>query len=106
MNEMKKEEQDFLDYELEKPVEFEKTTISRIDLTKLREMNLDELSEVYETYEAMGGSDGIAMGVPLPFAKLIMQRITGYPLEALGRMGARDALRIRLRIYRFFYLSK
>lgn len=101
----KKEEKDFLDYELEKPVAFEQVTISHIDLTKLREMTLDELSEVYDAYEAMGGNGGITVDVPLPFAKLVIQRMTGYPLEAIGKMSARDALRIRMRIYRFFYLS-
>ncbi len=101
----KKAEKDFLIYELEKPVEFEQMTITQVDLTKLREMTLDELSEVYEAYEAMGGNGTVSMDVPLPFAKLIVQRMTGYPLEAIGTMNVRDALRIRARIYRFFYLS-
>lgn len=101
----KKEEKDFLNYVLEKPVTFEEMTIRMVDLTKLREMTLDELSEVYEAYEAMGGNGGVTMDVPIPFAKLIIQRMTGYPLEAIGKMSARDALRIRMRIYRFFYLS-
>ena len=103
---MNKEEKDYLDYELETPVTFEKATITRVDMTKLRDMTLDELSEVYDAYEAMGGNGNVTLDVPLPFAKLIMQRITGYPLEALGKLSARDGIRLRARIYRFFYLSK
>ena len=60
----------------------------------------------FDAYEAMGGNGNVTLDVPLPFAKLIMQLITGYPLEALGKLSARDGIRLRARIYRFFYLSK
>lgn len=42
----------------------------------------------------------------LKFVRLLMQRATGYPLEALNKIGMRDAVRLKARVYRFFYLSK
>lgn len=101
-----KDTEDFLVYPLEKEVVFEGNKIETIDLTSLREMTLDELAEIYDAYEVLGGSDTIAMGVPLRFLKLVIQNVTGISLEALGRLSARDTLRLRARVYRFFYLSK
>lgn len=100
------ENKDFLLYELEKPVTFEQADISRIDLRKLREMTLEDLSELYDTYAAFGESEGVMQECSLKFVRLLMQRATGYPLEALNKIGMRDAVRLKARVYRFFYLSK
>ena len=43
--------------------------------------------------------------VTLLFAKLTAQHLTGLPLEVLGNLSARDAIVLKNRVYRFFYMS-
>ena len=100
MGDKEKEKKDFLLYELEKPITFEQADISQIDLRKLREMTLEDLSELYDTYAVFGEGEGVMQECNLKFVRLLMQRATGYPLEAL------NAVRLKARVYRFFYLSK
>ena len=100
------EKQDFLRYKLETPVEYGDINIYEIDLRKLRDMTLDDLSEVYDAYTALGGTEGIMQESSLSFVKLLIQRITNYPLDIVGKIGIRDALKLKTRVYRFFYLSK
>ncbi len=95
---------DYLIVPLEKPVEFEKTTIKQLDLTKLRDMTLDELSEIYDVYSALGEKEGVMQEFSIKFVKLLAQHVTGYPLEAIGKVSAKDAVRLKARVYRFFYL--
>ena len=105
MGDKEKEKKDFLLYELEKPITFEQADISQIDLRKLREMTLEDLSELYDTYAVFGEGEGVMQECNLKFVRLLMQRATGYPLEALNKIGMRDAVRLKARVYRFFYLS-
>lgn len=106
MGDKEKEKKDFLLYELEKPITFEQADISQIDLRKLREMTLEDLSELYDTYAVFGEGEGVMQECNLKFVRLLMQRATGYPLEALNKIGMRDAVRLKARVYRFFYPSK
>ena len=67
-------------------------------------MTLDELSDVYDIYAAMGEKEGVMQEFSVRFVKLLLHHVTGYPLEALGKISAKDAVRLKARIYRFFYL--
>ena len=40
----------------------------------------------------------------LLFAELVAQRLTRLPLETLGTMRAKDAIKLKNRIYRFFFM--
>ena len=90
MGDKEKEKKDFLLYEREKPITFEQADISQIDLRKLREMTLEDLSELYDTYAVFGEGEGVMQECNLKFVRLLMQRATGYPLEALNKIGMRD----------------
>ena len=102
----KKEKEDYLLYKLETPVEFEGSTITEIDLRSLRGMNFDKLCNLLDTYAAMGGTESIYADMPMRFAKIVAGEAAGLPVEAIGKLGIRDAMRVRMRIYRFFYLSE
>lgn len=109
MEEVKKEditkkETDYLIIPLKKAINFEQITIKQLDLTKLKEMTLDELSDIYDMHAALGGSEGVMQEYSIKFAKLLAHYATGYPLEAIGKISARDAAILKARIYRFFYL--
>lgn len=49
------EKKDYLVLELSVPVEHEGVTITKLDLSKLREMTGRDLNEIYDLYAAMGG---------------------------------------------------
>lgn len=90
---------------LEKPVEYMGMKVEALDLTGLDDLTLDDMIEVYNLYDAMGGQGTVMQESSLLFAKLTAQRLTGVPLEALGKIGAKDAIKLKNRIYRFFYMS-
>lgn len=76
-----------------------------LDLSGLDNLTLDDMIELYDLHEAMGGNGTVMQESSLLFAKLTAQRITGIPLEILGQLSAKDALKLKNRIYRFFYMS-
>lgn len=41
----------------------------------------------------------------LRFAQLLASRVTGYPLEAIQKIKAKDSVALKSRVYRFFYLT-
>ena len=60
---------------------------------------------VYDLYETQGGDGIIMQEGKLRFAQLLASRVTGYPLEAIQKIKAKDSVALKSRVYRFFYLT-
>lgn len=79
--------------------------VRELDLTGLDSLTLDDMTELYNLYEELGGTGTIMQESSLLFAKLVMQRLTGLTMETLGQIPAKDAVKLKNRLYRFFYMS-
>lgn len=90
---------------LKKPVSHMGMQIESLDLTGLDDMTLDDMARIYSIYDEMGGTGTVMQESTLLFAKLTAQHLTGLPLEVLGNLSARDAIVLKNRVYRFFYMS-
>lgn len=97
------EEYSYLKFDLAKPLEYQGQNITSMDLTKLAEATLNDLNGLYDTYAALGGPGMVMQEATLRFAQLAASYATGYPIEMIGRVSARDAIHIKNRVYRFFY---
>lgn len=100
------EKKDYLVLELSVPVEHEGVTITRLDLSKLREMTGRDLNEIYDLYAAMGGDRPVMQEGTLLFAQIVASRACGYPVEAIMELKAKDSAYLKNRVYRFFYLTE
>lgn len=89
---------------LEKPADYMGMKIESLDLSGMDDLTLDDMIEIYNLYESLGGTGTVFQESSLLFAKLTAQRLTGIPLEALGKIGAKDAVKLKNRVYRFFFL--
>ena len=87
---------------MSKPLEHLGSQVAELDLTGLDDLTLNDLNELYNTYELMGGGGTVMQETSLLFAELVAQRLTRLPLETLGTMRAKDAIKLKNRIYRFF----
>lgn len=65
----------------------------------------EELNVVYNLYETQGGEGLVMQEGKLLFAQIIASRITGYPLEAIYKIKAKDSVTLKNRVYRFFFLA-
>ena len=88
------------------PVEHEGVTITKLDLSKLREMTGRDLNEIYDLYAAMGGDRPVMQEGTLLFAQIVASRASGYPVEAIMDLKAKDSAYLKNRVYRFFYLTE
>ena len=102
---MAEQKNDFLKLKLTIPVEWQGQEIRELDLSKLREMTGEELNVVYNLYETQGGEGLVMQEGKLLFAQIIASRITGYPLEAIYKIKAKDSVTLKNRVYRFFFLE-
>ena len=71
---------------LSKPLEHLGSQVAELDLTGLDDLTLNDLNELYNTYELMGGGGTVMQETSLLFAELVAQRLTRLPLETLGTM--------------------
>ncbi len=102
---MAKTERNWMKFKLSKPVEYQGVKAEEVDLSGLDELTGRDMNQLYDLYTANGGG-GISMQeTTLLFAQLITNRVTGYPLELIESFGARDSMRLKNRVYRFFYLE-
>lgn len=83
------EKKDYLVLELSVPVEHEGVTITKLDLSKLREMTGRDLNEIYDLYAAMGGDRPVMQEGTLLFAQIVASRASGYPVEAIMDLKAK-----------------
>lgn len=100
-----KRKNDWKVFRLSKPVMHMGNPVRELDLTGLDSLTLDDMTELYNLYEGMGGTGTIMQESSLLFAKLTVQRMTGLTLETLGQISAKDAVKLKNRLYRFFYMS-
>lgn len=99
---LKKE--DWLIFELDKPVMSMQGQIEKLDLTGLRDLTLDDMVHLFDIYGMSGGDGHVMQETTMLFAKIAAQKVTGLTLEELGKLTARDAAKIKNRVYRFFYM--
>ena len=93
----------WLKFKLDGPLEFNGLTAEEMDLTGLLDMTLDDMNGLYDTYAALGGAGMVMQESTLRFAQLTAASVTGFPIEMIGRLKAKDAIKLKNRIYRFFY---
>lgn len=97
--------EDWLILKLQEPVEYQTMEISTLDLTGIRDMTGSDLNIVYDLYASLGGDGYIMQESTLLFAQVIASRATGYPVEAIMALKAKDSILLKNRVYRFFFLS-
>ena len=102
--ESSKKANDWKIIKLSKPLEHLGSQVTELDLTGLDDLTLNDLNELYNTYELLGGGGTVMQETSLLFAELVAQRLTRLPLETLGTMKAKDAIKLKNRIYRFFFM--
>ena len=109
-NETKKEsseaKKDWKIITLKKPVEYQGMEVKEIDLGKLEDLTAQDMNNAYDTYYALGGNRQIMQESTLLFAQIMAAQVTGYQIEVFERMGAKDAMCLKNRVYRFFFLEE
>lgn len=98
--------QDYLVLELSTPVEHEGTTITKLDMRKLRDMTGRDINQIYDLYYALGGNQQIMQEGTLLFAQVVASKVCGYPIEAIMDLKAKDSVYLKNRVYRFFYITE
>lgn len=91
---------------LRKPIKYQELEVKELDLGKLEDLTAQDMNNAYDTYYALGGNRQIMQESTLLFAQIIAAQVTGYQMEVFERMDAKDAMRLKNRIYRFFFLEE
>lgn len=96
---------DYLELELSVPVEHEGVTITKLDLSKLREMTGRDLNEIYDLYAALGGDRPVMQEGTLLFAQtwLKSERLSCGSNHGLKAKGFRVSQKQGIP---FFYLTE
>lgn len=97
--------QEWMKIKLKTPVEYQGIQVENLDLTGMEMLTGRDLNAVYDLYANMGGSGIIMQEATLLFAQLIASRVTGFPLELFYAMRAGDSVKLKNRVYRFFFLE-
>lgn len=103
---IKDKKNDWMVIKLSKPVNNGGPKVNELDMRGMNDLTLDDMVDLYSLYDRMGGGQNVLQESSMLFAKLTAQRITGLPLETIGRISARDAAVLKARIYRFFYIGE
>ncbi len=93
-------------YHLHKPVDYFQNHIEYLDIRKIEELTLKDMEEIHAQYNLFGGGGVIMQETNPLFLKLILSKVTGYPLEVLEQISAKDTAKLKNRLYRFFYLAE
>lgn len=93
-------------FALYRAVDWQQIHVEELDLRGLDDLNLDDMKELYNTYEHFGGSAVFMQETSVLFAQVAAARVTGYPLELLGKLHPKDAIKLKSRVYRFFYTAE
>lgn len=97
---------DYLILDLNTPVDYQGMHITRLDMTRLRDMTGRELNTIYSLYSAQGGNEIALQESTLLFAQVIASRVCKIPLEAVMELKAKDSVYLKNRVYRFFLMSE
>lgn len=98
-------DKNWMKFKLSRPVEYQGNRVEEMDLSGLEELTGRDMNQLYDLYTASGGSGIVMQESTLLFAQLIANRVTGYPVELIERMSARDSMKLKNRVYRFFFLE-
>ena len=85
-------------YHLHKPVDYFQNHIEYLDIRKIEELTLKDMEEIHAQYNLFGGSGVIMQETNPLFLKLILSKVTGYPLEALEQISAKDTAKLKNRL--------
>lgn len=88
---------------LSKPLEWSGQKVEQLDLSGMESLTLGDLDELYDAYEMQGGNRVVLQESSLTFALVVANRVTGQTIEALRTMTARDGIKLKNMVYRFFY---
>lgn len=91
---------------LGKPIEYQGTEVREINLSKMDDLTAQDMNGTYDLYYTLGGNRQIMQESTLLFAQILAHKVTGYPMEVFERMNIRDAMRLKNRVYRFFFLEE
>ena len=97
--------QEWLKIKLKEPVEYQGIRVDTIDLTGMESLTGRDLNSVYDLYANMGGSGIIMQEATLLFAQIIASKVTGFPIELFYILKAGDSVKVKNRVYRFFFLE-
>lgn len=97
---------DWLKFKLENPVDYQQIHLEELDLNPIRDLNGNDMNVIYDIYASLGGDGYVMQETTLRFAQVAASRATGVPMELLGMLSAKDTIKLKNRIYRFFYLSE
>lgn len=96
-------ERDWMKIKLSEPLEYQGQKVTSLDISGLEKMTLDDMNGLYDTYALIGGAGMVMQETTMRFAQLAAASATGYPIEMIGKLKAKDALKLKNRVYRFFY---
>lgn len=96
----------WMKFKLSRPVEYQGIRMEEMDLSGLDELTGRDMNQIYDLYTANGGSGIVMQESTLRFAQLIANRVAGYPLELIEKMGPKDSMKLKNRVYRFFFLEE
>nr|DAL84449.1 MAG TPA: tail assembly chaperone protein [Caudoviricetes sp.] len=97
--------QEWLKLKLKTPVEYQGIKVDQLDLSDMETLTGRDLNSIYDLYANMGGSGIIMQEATLLFAQLIASKVTGFPLELFYVLKAGDSVKMKNRVYRFFFLE-
>lgn len=97
--------QEWMKLKLKTPVEYQGIKVDELDLSGMEDLTGRDLNSVYDLYANMGGSGIIMQEATLLFAQLIASKVTGFPLELFYVLRAGDSVKLKNRVYRFFFLE-
>lgn len=96
--------EDWLKFKLDRPVDYQQIHVEALDLSGIKELDGNDMNVIYDLYSSMGGTGTVMQESTLRFAQIAASRATGFPLELFGKLSAKDTVRLKNRMYRFFYL--
>lgn len=98
VTEMKKESVIVFD----KPVMFEAAEHKSVDLSGLENLTTDNLIYAETLYHKSGGS-AINPETTMLYSMILAHVSSDKPIEFFGKLPAKEALKIKREVYRFFY---
>lgn len=92
-------------YHLHKPIDHFQNHIEFLDMRGLENLTLKDMEEIQAQYNYFAGSAALMQEINPIYMKLVLSKVTGYPVEVMEQISASDTARLKNRIYRFFYLA-
>ena len=89
---------------LSKEYEFEGEKIREIDLSGLEDVTAKDMMRANRTLVKTGGGTGdLVPEITLPYALVIAEQCTKYPIEFYERLNPRDAMKVRTTVVSFMF---